>query len=93
MRGKKRTAFVMGSQKEKSSLSTPRLKTLVDNKVRVMIQDGLQSIVMAEMHREVQAGNQTDRSQYFPLLSIYFFLKVISRSASPFLCLRFYICA
>lgn len=70
MRGKKRTALVMRSQKEKSSLSTPRLKTLKDNTVKVMIQDGLQSIVMAEMHREVWDDNQTDRSQYFPLLSI-----------------------
>lgn len=57
MRGKKRTALVMGSQKEKGSLRTPRLKTLKDNKVKVMIQDGLQLIVMAEMHRELWVCN------------------------------------
>lgn len=92
MRGKKRTALVMGSQKDKSSPSTPRLKTLKDSKVRDMIQDGLQPIVMAEMHKEVWAGNQTDRMQHFPLLSIYLFLEVTSRSTPPFLCLRFCIC-
>lgn len=69
----------MGSQKDKSSPSTPRLKTLKDSKVRDMIQDGLQPIVMAEMHKEVWAGNQTDRMQHFPLLSIYLFLEVTSR--------------
>jgi len=57
-----------------------------------MIQDGLQPILMAEMHREVWAANQTDRSQCFQLLPIHSFLEVISRSASPFLCLRFYTC-
>lgn len=63
MRGKKRTALVMGSQKEKSSLSTLRLKTLRDNKVGVMIQDGLEPIAMTEMHREVWAVIRlTDRS-------------------------------
>lgn len=92
MRRMKRTALVMGSQKEKSSLSTPSLKTLKDNRVRVVVQDWLLLVVMAETFREVWAGNQTDRSQYFPLFPIYFFLEVINRSIPPFLCLRLCIC-
>lgn len=83
MRGKKRTALVMGSQKEKSSLSTPRLKTLRDNKVGVMTEDGI-GADSDDWNAQRSVGcNQTDRSQYFPLLQIYFFPKVISRSASP----------
>lgn len=70
MRGKKKTALVMGSQEGKGSLSSPRHKTWKDSKVRVMIQKGLQLIVMAEMHKEVWGGDQTDRSQYFPLLPV-----------------------
>lgn len=92
MRGKKKNSSCHGNPERESSPSTPSLKTLKDNKVRVMIQDGLLLVVMAETHREGWVGNQTDRLQYFPLLRIYFFPEVINRSAPAFLCPKSCIC-